>query len=44
VADTLKAIPAPHIDQMQESDAVFLSRLADRNGASVSVKAGSYYS
>ena len=40
VADTLKAIPAPHIDQMQESDAVFLSRLADRNGASVSVKAG----
>lgn len=30
----------PHIDQAQESDAVFLSRLADRNGASVSVKAG----
>lgn len=40
VADTLKAIPVPHIDQTQESDAVFLSRLADRNGASVSVKAG----
>lgn len=30
----------PHIDQTQESDAVFLSRLADRNGATVSVKAG----
>ena len=40
VADTLKAIPVPHIDQTQESDAVFLSRLADRNGASVTVKAG----
>ncbi len=33
-------IPVPHIDQSQESDAVFLSRLADRNGATVSVKAG----
>ena len=32
VADALKAIPVPHIDQAQESDAVFLSRLADRNG------------
>ncbi|WP_276509959.1 contractile injection system protein, VgrG/Pvc8 family, partial [Enterobacter hormaechei] len=31
VADTLIAIPVPHIDQAQESDAVFLSRLADRN-------------
>jgi phage protein D len=40
VADTLKAIAIPHIDQMQESDAAFLSRLAERNGASVSVKAG----
>lgn len=40
VADMLKAIPVPHIDQSQESDAVFLSRLADRNGAAVSVKAG----
>ncbi|MGX9833121.1 phage late control D family protein [Enterobacter hormaechei subsp. xiangfangensis] len=40
VADTLKAIPVPHIDQSQESDAVFLSRLADLNGAAVSVKAG----
>ncbi|MFV5237692.1 phage late control D family protein [Enterobacter mori] len=40
VADTLKAIPVHHIDQAQESDAVFLSRLADLNGAAVSVKAG----
>ncbi|EUM28816.1 phage late control D family protein [Enterobacter sp. BIDMC 26] len=40
VADTLKAVAVPHIDQSQESDAVFLSRMADRNGAAVSVKAG----
>ncbi|WP_329795455.1 phage late control D family protein [Enterobacter mori] len=40
VADTLKAIHVHHIDQTQESDAVFLSRLADLNGAAVSVKAG----
>lgn len=40
VADTLKAIPVHHIDQTQESDAVFLSRLADLNGAAFSVKAG----
>lgn len=40
VADTLKAVAVPHIDQSQESDAAFLSRLADRNGATVSVKAG----
>lgn len=40
VADSLNAIAIPHIDQTQESDAAFLSRLAERNGASVSVKAG----
>jgi phage protein D len=40
VADTLKVISVPHIDQSQESDAAFLARLADRNGASVSVKYG----
>lgn len=40
VADSLKAIAIPHIDQTQESDAAFLSRLAERNGATVSVKAG----
>ncbi|MGE8028857.1 contractile injection system protein, VgrG/Pvc8 family [Enterobacter mori] len=33
-------IPVPHIDQSQESDAAFLARLAERNGASVSVKYG----
>lgn len=40
VADNLKAIPMPHIDQSQESDAAFLARLAERNGALVSVKYG----
>lgn len=40
VADSLKKIPVPHIDQSQESDAVFLTRLANRNGAAVSVKTG----
>lgn len=40
VADTLKAIPVPHADQSQESDAAFISRLAVRNGATVSIKAG----
>jgi len=40
VADTLKGIAVPHIDQSQESDAAFLARLAERNGASVSVKYG----
>ncbi|MGK0601867.1 phage late control D family protein [Yokenella regensburgei] len=40
VAAPLQKIPIPHIDQSQESDAAFLSRLAVRNGASVSVKAG----
>ncbi|VEN39519.1 unnamed protein product [Callosobruchus maculatus] len=40
VADTLKAIRVPHIDQTQESDSAFLARLAERNGASVSVKYG----
>lgn len=33
-------IAIPHIDQSQESDAKFLTRLATRNGAEVSVKAG----
>ncbi|KAF1366936.1 phage protein D [Yokenella regensburgei] len=35
VAAPLQKIPIPHIDQSQESDAAFLSRLAVRNGASV---------
>jgi phage protein D len=40
VATQLTAISIPHIDQSQESDAKFLTRLAMRNGADVSVKAG----
>lgn len=40
VATQLNTISIPHIDQSQESDAKFLSRLATRNGADVSVKAG----
>lgn len=40
VAPELAKIPVPHIDQAQESDAKFLTRLADRNGGEVSVKAG----
>ncbi|MBU9829223.1 phage late control D family protein [Rahnella sp. FC061912-K] len=40
VATQLNAISIPHIDQSQESDAKFLTRLATRNGAEVSVKAG----
>lgn len=40
VIPALAAIKIPHIDQSQESDASFLTRLAERNGAEVSVKAG----
>lgn len=40
VVDSLAGIKIPHIDQSQESDAVFLARLAERNGGAVSVKAG----
>lgn len=40
VTDSLAGIQIQHIDQSQESDAVFLSRLAERNGGAVSVKAG----
>lgn len=40
VAPELARITVPHIDQSQESDAKFLTRLADRNGGEVSVKAG----
>ncbi|MBC3211932.1 phage late control D family protein [Serratia fonticola] len=40
VAEGLASIAIPHIDQSQESDAKFLTRLATRNGAEVSVKAG----
>ena len=40
VAPELARIAIPHIDQSQESDAKFLTRLADRNGGEVSVKSG----
>ncbi len=40
IADSLASISIPHIDQSQESDAKFLTRLAERNGAEVSVKVG----
>lgn len=40
VTRELAAINLAHIDQSQESDAKFLTRLATRNGAEVSIKAG----
>jgi len=39
IAAELAGIPVPHIDKSQESDAVFLTRLADRNGGEVAIKA-----
>lgn len=36
----LSSIAISHIDQAQETDAAFLARLAERNGAFVSIKAG----
>ncbi|HAZ6588613.1 TPA: phage late control D family protein, partial [Escherichia coli] len=40
VAPSLAGIKIPHIDQSQESDVKFLTRLAERNGGEVSVKMG----
>ena len=40
VAPELAKIPLPHVDQSQESDVKFLTRLAGLNGGEVSVKAG----
>ena len=40
VITELAGIKIPHIDQSQESDAKFLTRLAERNGGEISVKAG----
>ena len=40
VAEELSSITISHIDQSQETDAAFLTRLAERNGAFVSIKAG----
>lgn len=39
LAQGFTEITIPHIDQSQESDIKFLTRLAERNGAEVSVKA-----
>jgi phage protein D len=40
VAADLSSNAISHIDQSQETDAAFLTRLAERNGAFVSIKAG----
>lgn len=40
VSPELAGIKIPHIDQSQESDIKFLTRLAERNGGEVSVKMG----
>ncbi|MCK7452608.1 phage late control D family protein [Enterobacter chengduensis] len=40
VAAGFSSIAISHIDQSQETDAAFLTRLAERNGAFVSIKAG----
>lgn len=40
LADGLAAIKISHIDQTQEGDAKFITRLAERNGAIAAVKAG----
>ncbi|WP_413742313.1 phage late control D family protein [Sodalis sp. RH15] len=40
VSDELKAIKIPHIDQTQETDAAFITRLAELNGAVAAIKAG----
>lgn len=40
VAAELAGIKISHIDQTQESDVVFLTRLAERNGAEVAIKSG----
>lgn len=43
VIPELAGIKIPHIDQSQEADAKFLTRLAERNGGEVSVKAGKLF-
>jgi phage protein D len=40
IAADLSSNAISHIDQSQETDAAFLTRLAERNGAFVSIKAG----
>ena len=40
VAESLKDVKVSHIDQTQETDAAFITRLADLNGGVVAIKAG----
>lgn len=40
VAEPLKGVKVSHIDQTQETDAAFITRLAELNGGVVAIKAG----
>lgn len=40
VAESLKGVKVSHIDQTQENDAAFITRLAELNGGVVAIKAG----
>ncbi|ADW73123.1 D protein bacteriophage 186 and P2 [Rahnella aceris] len=40
VADAFKGVKVSHIDQTQENDAAFITRLAELNGGVVAIKAG----
>ncbi|CAM3933041.1 phage late control D family protein [Rahnella bruchi] len=40
VAESLKGVKVSHIDQTQETDAAFITRLAELNGGVVAIKAG----
>ena len=41
IAEQFRGVPVSHIDQTQETDAKFITRLAELNGAVVAIKAGS---
>ncbi|AZP43710.1 phage late control D family protein [Rahnella aquatilis] len=40
IAEPFRGVPVSHIDQTQETDAKFITRLAELNGAVVAIKAG----
>lgn len=40
VAESLKGVRVSHIDQTQETDAAFITRLAELNGGVIAIKAG----
>lgn len=40
IAEALASVPVTHIDQTQETDAAFLTRIATLNGAVAAIKAG----